>query len=533
MANIKLEEIDENKRKAVELIAAIGGFSDDYYAVSNGSYKSEMFLYDLNSLIENRRYKSIINMLKNEYPFMSFEKENNMISDDEKLLRRSLRGLGLGYNDDHFFNPKYDKEELIRWDDSKYNDVMFRVRTSYKDSGTNYYSLTNTDDGIEHGGMIREDDLRKPTVLEEIIYYKKQGMLDVYLFNKLAPMDEVTKEYTLSLFEAMKGIDNEDSCQEVREIAYAAQKGYIDINTHHTFLAMVSGSAEFENNPIPLKLPSEDVSSKEILELEKYAIKSVGILDQYRTIYSDIKNLKKEIASTLKSNPENTNLEKIKDELPGFNLGYYKLSVDDMADVYGNAHWTIKSSNPDIYKKISDITDKTIEFVQQRDMYNLNRPDLNPLIEKAQMTRDLKRKDMIIFRGSRNESFDHYNIKDNMQELLSTPIAELNLANNGYRRELYQSPTDSHGGSNFSYCEGDLSLVVPKNKEDFITRLEHGIKFYLEDEYSEVSDEKFNEIKNEIGEKLGCEFNSLSVDECLAKVEEQESAKSSVKTPSL
>ena len=532
MANIKIDDIDEGKRKAVELIAAIGGFGDDYFTVSNSSYKNEMFLYNLNGLIEGRRYKSIIGMLKNEYPFMNFEKENNMISDDEKLLRRSLRGLGLGYNDDHFFNPKYDKGDLIRWDDSIYNDVMFRVRTSYKDSGANYYSLTNTDDGVEHGGMIREDDLRKPTVLEEIIYYKKQDILEVHLFNRLIPLDKVTKEDGLALIEALKGIDIDHDNEDIREIAYAAQKGFIDMRTHFNTLVMISNSSELINNPINMKLKKDSVSPAEILALEALAKNEIENIDKYRTIYNDIKSLKKDL--NYNAGIEDKKLESIMVDISiAFDSSYDKLDSEKFGEAYGGAYWTIKGFRPDIFKRIESLYEKVSEFTQERDIHKLNRPDLSDLIRDAGMQLDLKRKDMIIFRGSRNETFDYYNIKYNMQELLSTPIAELNLANNGYRRELYQSPTDSHGGSNFSYCEGDLSLVVPKNKEDFITKLEHGIKFYLEDEYSEVSDEKFNEIKNEIGEKLGCEFNSLSVDECLAKVEKQEAAKSSVKTPSL
>lgn len=531
MANVKIENIPEETRSAVELIAHIGGFGDDYYSVQNTQFKDEMFLYNLNGAIENKRYKSVIGMLKNEYPFMNFEKENGVVSEDEKLLRRGLRAMG--YNDDNFFNPKYDKGDLIVWNDPRDNkDHLYKIKTNFIDSGAYYYSLTNLDTGVETGGRLREDELREPTVLEKIQYYKKQGMLDVHLFNYNVPLDKVTKEDALALLEALKGIDIEHDKQDIREIAYVAQKGFVDMNTHFNVLAMIADSSDFLNNPIPLKLPTDNVSIDEIKTLDALAKNNVENLDKYKTISSELSELKKELKYQIGLNPESTKaLNEIKDSLHYMTDRYDTISSTSVGEIYGNAHWTIRNSHPEIYKKVESLYEKTLEFTQNRDIHKLNRPDLNELIKDANLQLDLSREDKVLFRGSRDSDYDYGDIKVKMDSFLTdSAVAELNVANNGFRREFYQAPSKTHGGSNFGYCEGDLTLCVPKNKEDFQERLSQGIRFYVEDEFVDNIEERVQNIESEMFGKLGLLSAEQILNEEVAKIDAEAEQKQSQST---
>ena len=507
MANIRLEDIAEGKRKAVQLIAEIGGFGDEYHAVSNTQYSSEMFLYDLNNLIDARRYKSIIRMLDNEYSAMNFEKENFQISEDEKLLRRSLRSMG--YSDDNFFNPKYDKGELVGWDGTGNREKVFKVASVFKDSGVYFYSLRNIETGIQHGGRLHENDLREPSVVEKILYYKKQDMLEVHLFNRLVPLDKVSKDDGLALIEALKGVDIEHDNEDIREIAYATQKGFIDTRSHFNTLCMIAGSHELLNNPIEMKLKKDEIDVSEILELEKLAKQSIEVLDQYRKIYGDMKSLKKEL--NYSAGIEDEKLESVMVDLSmAVDKGYDKLDSDEVGKSYGSAYWYVRPNNPEIYKKIESLYEKILDFTQERDIYKLNRPDLSDVIRDANMQLDLNTKDMVLFRGSRNPNFDYQNMKVNFENSLKgIDSVELNLANNGFRREIYQSPTAKHGGSNFGYCEGDLTLCVPKNLQEFNTRLEHSVNFYCEDEGKSADETKkyLAEMKSKLGvDALGCKI---------------------------
>lgn len=596
MANIQLEDISERMRLAVKLIAEFGGFGDDYSAVVNSNFKNENFLYDLNHFIEGKKYKTILAVIKDEYPIVLDNDE--MIADDEKILRRSLRSLG--FNDEDFYNPK------------------------------------------------RENELSEPTGVQKILYYKEKGMLDVHLFNKMAFMDsefdpkkcEISKkdssvtqgshtliydgkeiitfdagkelidgewqgisneermktfeklyyegneQFTgtlpicekyglqekLDFLEAVKGIDVESNNKEVHEVAYAAQKGFVDMNSHYNLLAMLS-----HDTKAPVVHPSAQLATSEILDIEKLAIRKLKNDDLVSSLQRDINEIRDLVKET---NPleysvlinKNTPLKELKDfsddgESETFDglvfniMAEYDLHADptnekkleglkedlnhhgikfsepslyknpiltiplkdrelqhkDVSSLYGSAHWELGGSSSEIFKKIDSFYDKADGYIMEREVLRLQRPDLEGLIKDAHLALDTSRDDMTIFRGGRLDDYDFGSIGFSARDIVSGDWAELSIANNGFRRELYLAPTESFpGGANFSYCEGDLSLVVPKDKDDFEKRLENGISFYIEDELSLLGDDKdrkANHLKDEMLEKLNIDKNSIGIDE--------------------
>lgn len=515
MANIKLEDLPEGVRKGVKLIAKYGGSGDDYWGVYNQTLKQENFFYDLSNFIEQKKYKNILYAINEQFSW-GLNLDDKTVSDDEKLIRRSLREFG--FHEDDFFNPKFDKDELIAYTDRSGQEKVYKVDYAFKDNGAYYYNLRDLESGTQVGGRLPQSEIKEPSILQYMEYYKKQGTLDVHLFNKFCPVDKVTFEEKMELLDAIKGIDVESKNENIREIAHIAQgwrgkeaKELIDFTTHFNLVAMLADSHSFENNPINLKLPSDETTVNEILDMEKFAKKQMEVIEKYRIVREDILDIKKELKYQSNLNPENEKLKKTYEDST-FSVGYDSLDLNAVGKLYGTAHWYIKNDNPNLYKKIDDLYSKTIDFIQERDMYKLNRPDLNDLIKSAGMIRDLKRKDIVIFRGiSRNADFEYHNVKDNLKDKIKSDAVELNIANNGFRREIYQAPCETHGGSNFSYCEGDLSLVVPKNKEDFEKRLDSSIKFYIEEEGIERYTQE--DVKNEMIAKLVINNGSIGLDD--------------------
>lgn len=573
---MELKEVNERIRPGVKLIAEIGGFSNDYHAVINGKYKNEMFLYDVSSYIENKKYKAIIESLKLEYPFMNFDKKNGTISDDEKLVRKTLRGSG--FIDDDFYNPKFDKNELVQWQNN-----LYKIKNGFKDSGVNLYSLTDLTSGGEVGGRLREDELSEPTDLQKIIYYKRQGMLDVHLFNKIisttnefdiskckiernnysvtqggvklfydgeeffgGPLDAEIKltdlgwvgksdehwnraiqdvyengnflyilqqEYPkenrnidgvieplkynyglreqIQFLDALKGIDVESCNQQIREVAYASQKGFIGMNAHYNVLAMLS-----HDTKAPVKLPNMEVSVQEILELEKLAIRKLKNDDFGSKLQGCLDELKKE-PKVIKE-LSNESIIKIDGIFKKGMLFEYEVS-----SFSGSANYPFSQKETELRKKIDKFCDEAYSFVMERDILKLQRPDLENLIKSANLYLDGAKEELVIFRSAcRNDGFEWGTIEASINKEFGQCWAELDIADNGFRREFYFAPTVMHqGGAIFGYCEGDLSLIVPKDKMDFEARLDSDIKFYIEDLNRDA--EQFDDIKNEISLKLG------------------------------
>lgn len=515
MAKFKLEDLPEGVRKGVKLIAEYGGSGDDYWGVYNQTLKQENFFYDLSNFIEQKKYKNILYAINEQFSW-GLNLDDKTVSDDEKLIRRSLREFG--FHEDDFFNPKFTKGDLVAYTDRSGQEKVYKVDYPFKDNGAYYYNLRDLESGTQVGGRLPQSEIKEPSVLQYMEHYKKQGMLEVHLFNKFCPIDKVTFEEKMELLDAIKGIDVESKNENIREIAHIVQgwrgkeaKELIDFTTHFNLVAMLAGSHEFENNPINLKLPSAETTVNEILDMEKLAKKQMEVIEKYRVVREDFLNIKKELKYQSNLNPADEKLKKTYEDST-FSVNYDNLDLEAIGDLYGTAHWNIKSNYPDLYKKIDDLYKKTIDFVQERDIYKLNRPDLNDLIKSAGMIRDLKRKDIVIFRGmSRNDDFEYHNVKDNFRDKIKSDGIELNIANNGFRRDIYQAPSDTHGGSNFGYCEGDLSLVVPKNKEDFEKRLDSSIKFYIEDEGIEKYTQE--DIKNEMIAKLAINNGSIGLDD--------------------
>jgi len=556
---MELKDVKEQIRSGVKLIAEIGGFSNDYYAVINGKYKNEMFLYDVSSYIENKKYKAIIESLKLEYPFMNFEKRDGIISDDERLIRKTLRESG--FVEDNFYNPKFDKDDLVQW-----KNTLYKIRYGFKDSGANLYSLTDLTTGGEVGGRLREDELSEPTGLQKILYYKGKGMLDVHLFNKMIAMDgsfDVAKckierttysvtqggvklfydgeeifsgeldakieltdagwvgksdEYWVGVIrdvyengntwnhidplknnyglrekiiflDALKGISVESKNQQIREVAQAAQKGYIDSVSHFNVLAMLS-----HDTNAGVKLPNAEVKTSDILEIEKLAIRKLKNDDFGNKLQGRLDELKKE--SLVKEKLSEQYIIKTDNV---FKSG--KVFENEISEFSGRA-WHVCLDN-ELGKKIDKFCNDAYSFIMERDILKLQRPDLEPLIRSADLYLDGSRKDLVIFRGAgRNNSFGYDTMGASINKDFGHNWAELNIADDGFRREFYIAPTDKYqGGANFGYCEGDLSLVVPKDKMDFEARLESGIKFYMED--MNIDNSRFDEIKKEISLRLG------------------------------
>lgn len=565
----KLDKIDDAIRSGVVLIAKIGGFDEDYHAVINAKYKNDMFLRDLTRFINEKKYKLVITLLKEEYPFMIFERENGVISEDEKLLRRFLRPLG--YSDDDFFNPKYDKEELITWNDPRdKQDHLFRVESVFIDSGAYFYNLRDLESGVHVGGRVRENELKEPTALQKIIYYKKRGMLDVHLFNQLAFissdfdfakckierenysatqgavrlfydgkeiyngcldagkmriedgkfvfektdkywLDAIQKVYEegdefyngvaplknnyglkekLLFLEALKGVDNTKGLNKrICEISNIAQQGYIDKVSHYNVLAMLS-----HDTNAPIKLPSDNVSVHDINEIETLAIRKLKNDSLGEQLQKKLNKLKKEPLVK----------EKLFDQYLIKNDNVFKsgkIYEDEISKFSGRA-WHVCLDH-ELGKEINKFCNDAYSFVMERDILKLQRPDLEALIRSADLYLDGSREDLVIFRGAgRNRNYEWDTIEASLNQNVNQSWAELKIADNGYRREFYFAPTDKYsGGANMGYCEGDLSLVVPKDKIAFESRLESGIKFHMED--MNIDNSRFDEIKKEISLKLG------------------------------
>ncbi|MDY0292519.1 MAG: hypothetical protein RBR02_09325 [Desulfuromonadaceae bacterium] len=534
MAKITLEDIEERIRPAVKMIADFGGFGDDYYSVINTKYKNEMFLYDLASFIEDKKYKNIMNALKDEYSTVgvTFEKENGVISDDERLIRRSLRSFG--FNDDNFHNPKFDKDDLVQWDSRP-----FTIGESFMDSGVNLYSLTDPKTGIEYGGRIREDELVEPTELQKIMYYKEKEMLDVHLFNKMANIENLSDK--LEFIYAVLGDD------EYKEEFYAYQKAakdnLIDLTTKYNLLAMLSHDTKapviYKKSDIDKLEENQKINNKIWSlrgDLEYYPNdrqieeELANLIDSHSLIDGpDLQSIKKLAIRKLKNDDTGLNIQKdinciiadikgsdieesvkeklLKNSVLGIKMSDKPLFENDVGELYGSAHYLLNKSHSEIVDKIDKLYDNSRGYIQEREILKIQRPDLEDLIKDSQLFLDGSREDMTIFRGGGLKSFgyDYSDAGLTAKSMVSGSWAELSLANDGFRREFYLAPTREHqGGANFSYCEGDLSLVVPKDKEDFEARLESGIKFYLEDD-DKYSDSKLDETKKEMMDKLGIE----------------------------
>lgn len=573
MPYMSLKDVNDQIRSGVRLIAEIGGFDNDYNAVINTRYKSDMFLRDLTQFIDKKNYKAIIESLKLEYPFMNFEKKEGIIADDERLVRRLLRATG--FRDDDFFNPQYDKGNLIVWNDVRdKKDHLFKVDSVFMDSGAYYYNLRDLESGVSVGGRLRENELSEPTSLQKIIYYKSRGMLDVHLFNMMAFMtnefdpskckierenysatqgavklfydgEEIykgsldagkmtiidgkwhydkTDEYWLGaiqkvyeygdqyndiyplksnyglrekiqFLDALRGIDAGSHNQQIRDVAKAAQKGFIDTNSHYNALAMLSHDLN-----APIKLPTVKVLAEGILEIEKLALRRLKNDDLGDRLQKRLDELKKEpkVIEKLSKN----NLIKFDDIFKGNNL-----FESEIGKFYGSAHWNFSQTDPVLLSKIDKFYDNTREYLMERDILKLQRPDLEPLIKNLDLYYTEEKNGLVFFQGSNSKdasgfSFDIKTVVESGGKEVSQNWAELHLAADGFRREFYLAPTETYqGGANLGYCEGEFSLAIPKTKMDFEIRLESGIKFYIEDMNIDAS--RFNEIKNEISLKLG------------------------------
>jgi len=515
MAKIKLEDLPEGVRKGVKFIAEYSGSGDDYWGCYNQTLKQENFFYDLSNFIEQKKYKNILHAVNEQFSW-GLNLNDSMVTDDEKLIRRNLREFG--FHEDDFFNPKFDKGDLVTYVDRSGQEKVYKVDYPFKDSGAYYYNLRDLENGMQVGGRLPQSKINEPTILQYMEHYKKSGTLDVHLFHKFVPFDVVTFQEKMDLLDALKGIDVESKNPNIREVAHIVQgiygkeaKEIIDFTTHFNTLAMLADSSSFENNPINLKLPSETTSVNEILKMEELAKKQMEIIEKYRVLREDILKVKKELKYQSNLNPDNEKMKKTYEDST-FDMSYDNLNLNAVGELFGTAHWYIKDSHPSLYKEIDELYKKSVDFVQERDMYKLNRPDLNELIKSGGLVQDLKRKDMVIFRGlGRNNEFDYHNIKDNFATTIKSDVVELNIANNGYRRELYQAPSENHGGSNLGYCEGDIALVIPKNKEDFEKRLDNSIKFYIEEE--DIKNSTHEDIKNEMIGKMAIITNSIELDD--------------------
>jgi hypothetical protein len=581
MANIQIGDIDEAVRPAVKFINEFGGFGGDYNAVLNTKYKNDLFLYDLSRFIDRKQYKNIITTLKDEYANVgvTFQKVEGVISDDERLVRRALKSFG--FVDDNFYNPTFDKDELVQW-----RNELFKIKTGFMDMGTNLYSLQSLKDGVEVGGRLREDELKEPTALQQVLYYKERGMLDVHLFNKMMSFDSnfaiskaeikrhrysatqgavelfydgknifgdmlddkmqliggewkgQTDDYWINIIkevyedgnffyklqqsssehknikgvveplklqyglkekldfiEALKGIDTESNNEKIREVANIAQKGFINMNSHYNVLAMLS-----HDTKAPIRLPNAKISNEDILAVEKLAVRKLINDELGKKIQQDIDSIIASIKiSTLESE---TKQNLLGNQTFSSKLNKQPLHEKELGELYGSAHWLLKNKEPDIYLEISNLYDNATEYIMERDVLLIQRPDLEPLIRDARLFIDSRQTDQIIFRGGRSDSYEYHAIENNAQSLVDGNWASLPIADNGYRKEIYLFPTEEHpGGANFSYCEGDLTLVVPKDKADFDARLLSGIQFYLEDNGNLTADanpEEFNQACHEL-----------------------------------
>ena len=125
MTKEELEQFPKETRSAIKLLSELNN-SQDYNAISKNIYKTDMFLYDLNSMIENKKYKSILSLIKMQYGnSFDFDSVKGIISEDEKRLRNILTQNG--FHQDDFFNPLYDKNSLVAYtafDEKKLSDVL-------------------------------------------------------------------------------------------------------------------------------------------------------------------------------------------------------------------------------------------------------------------------------------------------------------------------------------------------------------------------------------------------------------------------
>lgn len=511
MANRRLEDFEPELRSAIKFMAEFGGLSDDYYAVYNTKYKNRNFLSDLNFNIEQKNYKSIISILKQNYEdTLNFEASNGVISPDEKLVRRTL--FGFGYKEQDFFNPEFNKDELVSYIDRSGEEKVYTVQSVFKDNGAYYYNLRDLQSGVQVGGRLRQDEIKKPTTFQYLEYCKQKEILNVSLFNYFVVLNNKPLNEKLELFEAIKGNRLNSNNLHLADLSRARKEGLIDDILLHNTLVMLSSSFDFENNPINLKTKDDKAPTLEDLKkLEKYAIKNMELIQQYLLIDKQIKDLDDDFEYEVKLNPDKHNLVDIATDICTLNTKYEKIDINEIGKLYGKAHWKL-SDYPKLNKKIDKLYSDTIEFVIGRDMYNLNRPDLNKLIKDANLTRDLQRNDMTIFRGlSRLDNYEYGTIKQSAETHLGK-LAQLDIADNGFRKELYQAPTQEHNGSNFAFCEGDISLIIPRSKDEFYDNLETGIKFYISNEG--ITHTTFDEVKEEMVSKI----NQSKIDNLLNKI---------------
>ncbi len=117
------------------------------------------------------------------------------------------------------------------------------------------------------------------------------------------------------------------------------------------------------------------------------------------------------------------------------------------------------------------------------------------------LLRDLSVNNKALFRSyTRDDNYEYRTIQNNAENKLNHNLASLNIADNGYRKELFLPPVKNNGGCNVSYCEGDVTLVATKDKADFENILNSAIGFYIEDEG--ISKDLFKQIKEEMNQKL-------------------------------
>ena len=161
MGNVKLEDLNESVRKSVRFLAEFGGLNDDYQAAYAAHYKNPNMLVDLQNYIENKNYKSLLALMKNEYPFLDVE-VGGVVGEDEKLIRISLRSVG--FVEDDFFNPKFDKGNLVNWTSPRDNTTkLYKVDYPFKDGGAYFYNLRDLESGTQVGGRLKQDELSEPT----------------------------------------------------------------------------------------------------------------------------------------------------------------------------------------------------------------------------------------------------------------------------------------------------------------------------------------------------------------------------------
>lgn len=568
MANMTLKDMPVHLQKAIQFYAEFGGFGNEYQAVLDSRFKNENFLAELENHIEKKNYKNILQAIAAEN-LSILDESGQLLPDDQKTIRQALRRIGFHEND--FYNPKYDKGDLVSWEGN-----LFKIRGGFMDNGANYYSLTHPVHGHEVGGRLREDEILEPSTIQMIRYYKERDMLDVHLFNKLAFMPDgkfdinkcriekfdlsvtqgshtlyyddkevvrydagkkldgsgnwvgisdeerfhtleslyyfgdplnnikpLKEAYGLSdklgFLKAVKGIADPEG--KFGEISRAAANGEIDKLSQFNLYAMLS-----HDSHAPVKIKGAPVADDELAAMEQLAIRRLRNNDGIETLFGQFSVLRHEIDRSGIPDEQKSNLLN--------ESAFHAISRDtlpsrrEIGDMYGNVRLNRHAIDWRLLGRLEDVYDHAINCIMERDMLDLQRPDIEPFIKTNKMYKD---PDKNLFRGSWPDGY--YAAQRNAVEKLGEEWRSLDIAMTDYRWQHYNE--DLLVGH--SYCEGDTTLEVFKDRDEMVKSVYRAIQSYGED--AGMSAEKIEALKEEfmpfacVETMVSPESQSMSPDE--------------------